>query len=61
MCHRPTLNAPSHPPAQQAAQPRLTDERLLDAAHAFDRAVLWPTRRIRIYLRLKRSAAATQR
>lgn len=57
MCHR--LNA--HPLARSsapAAGPRLSDDSLPDAARAFDRTALWPTRRIRAYLHSKPSAPA---
>jgi hypothetical protein len=60
MHHR--LNA--HPPARPlapAAEPRPSDDNLLDATRALDRAALWPTRRIRTYLHSKQAAAASHR
>lgn len=61
MCHREMNTRPPLMAPVQGEAARSSDDNLLEAARAFDRAALWPTRRIRTYLYSKQSTASSHR
>jgi hypothetical protein len=61
MCHREINTRPPLMAPVLGEAARSSDDNLLEAARALDRAALWPTRRIRAYLYSKQSAAPSNR